>query len=550
MWKLLRNLALVAIVLAGVLKLLAWYVAGQAVQRAVAKVAPYAQVRYERVSAGLDGSIDLSDVTVAPAGTHRLYRADSVVLESPGLYWLLTQGLSQSQQLPPTFGISVRGLKLPPGLAWLNSPWFDAATFVPFPALGCGKPALTGSDYLKMGVNTGAAQEHLEYRYDAHAHSLDLVLTLTAPGFSRVVLEAELSKFDPVALATAALRDKLHADQLSVDYNDLGYLQRRSRFCAEHIGIAPKQFIARHAAAVQELLKQNRIVPSGELLQLYRKLLAGGGKISILSLPSPNFALRTWRTNPPDEVLRQLNVTARYQDAPPIMFRLAFAPPPESVAPDEIPVPGDVTPASQQAAADKIAPASAPTMTVVAPVPVPIPELHKPIAVAVPSVPAPASAAGIGNAVPAPAEHTTKPPAAHADSVFDKLNRAEPKQKAKVEPQHAEVAAAVPQTQAPVHASGPPPPSGSTLALVWKNTVEDLPEAAPQERDYRLIEYAQLAGEQGRRVRLVTDGGKLVEGYVMGADAGGVQMRVVRNGGDAQFEVPKARIRQIQLLKR
>lgn len=538
MWKLLRNLALVAILLAGVLKLLAWYVAGQAVQRAVVTLAPYAQIKYDGVSARLDGRIDLSDITVTPVGSHRLYRADSVTLEPPGLYWLLTQGLAHSEQLPAAFGISVRGLKLPPGLAWLNPEWIDTTTFVPFPAQGCGKPALSGPDYLKMGVSTGTTHEHLDYRYDARAHSLDLMLTLTAPGFSRMVLEAEVSKFEPAALVTAALRDKLHVDQLSAEYNDLGYLQRRSRFCAEHVGIAPKQFIARHVAAVLELLKQSRITPSDELLQLYRKLLADGGKASILSLPSPNFGLSTWRASTPEEVLRQLNVTARYQDSPPIMLRLAFAPPPDSRSPDAIPAAESITPPNPKTVADAPEPATTPLAAVVDQ---PLVAPSKPVTVPRPDRAKPAPAIPLNG---------TKPASTSAHSSVHNLEPAEDRLAAMPQPRHSEPPAAVPQTQAPVHTSAPPPPANSTLALVWKNTIEDLPEATPEERDYNVIEYAQLAGVHGRRVRLLSDGGKLVEGYVVGADAGGVQLRVIRNGGAAQFEVPKSRIRQIQLLKR
>lgn len=70
MLKLLRNLALAAILLAGALKLLAWYAVGQDAQRVAAALSPYALVKYDAISAGLDGSVSLSGVSVTPAGTH------------------------------------------------------------------------------------------------------------------------------------------------------------------------------------------------------------------------------------------------------------------------------------------------------------------------------------------------------------------------------------------------------------------------------------------------------------------------------------------------
>ena len=65
-----------------------------------------------------------------------------------------------------------------------------------------------------------------------------------------------------------------------------------------------------------------------------------------------------------------------------------------------------------------------------------------------------------------------------------------------------------------------------------------------------MIDYANLGGVIGQRVRLITDGEKRIEGYLIGADSGFVRLRVGRADGDAQFEVPRKRIQQIQLVRR
>jgi hypothetical protein len=99
-----------------------------------------------------------------------------------------------------------------------------------------------------------------------------------------------------------------------------------------------------------------------------------------------------------------------------------------------------------------------------------------------------------------------------------------------------------------------PRPAGdqSTLALVWKPTIERLGAAPPEQRNYDVIDYARLKDEQGRRVRLITDGGKKLEGFVVSVDDSGVSLRVSGGtvGGDLQYVIPKARIQQFQLFHR
>ena len=64
MWKLLRNLLLVAILLAGVLKLALWYEVRQSATRLVSAWAPVAQVQYDSIGVNLDGTIGLAGVSV------------------------------------------------------------------------------------------------------------------------------------------------------------------------------------------------------------------------------------------------------------------------------------------------------------------------------------------------------------------------------------------------------------------------------------------------------------------------------------------------------
>jgi len=288
MLKLLRNFALAGLLVAGVMKLLTWWAVGRDAERVIAALAPYATVKYDGVSAGLDGSVSFDKVSVDAA--RHVYRADSVVFEAPSLFWLLGHALFGGTSLPAQFSIAADGLKLPP-LPWLDPQVFDPATFVPFPAAGCGS-ALSEADYQRMGVAPGPTHERLDYRYDADQHTLNLALNLQAPGFSKIDIEADLKQFDPTAIAQASMWDHAHLEQVATTYTDLDFLAKRNQFCAQRTASAnPAQFIERHVTAVKELLASKRAEPSGEVLQLYRTLLEHGGQASLLSLPSAGFVL-------------------------------------------------------------------------------------------------------------------------------------------------------------------------------------------------------------------------------------------------------------------
>jgi hypothetical protein len=281
------------------------------------------------------------------------------------------------------------------------------------------------------------------------------------------------------------------------------------------------EFVTRHLAAVQTLLSEHHVEPSNEVFALYRNLVARGGEASALSLPRTTFVLADWRNGSPDDTLRQLNITARYRDTPPVMLRLAFTQP----AAGDTPEPVAATPAPPDPAATK------PVMG--GPTPV--------LAAAIPTISEPPK-------LPTPA---TPKPASDNMGLHD-LDRVEAKLAPKPAPPKP-VAAAEPTKAGAddaTFASESPPPPNSTLALVWKPGIERLKTTKSGRTDYELIEYANLGNVIGQRVRLITDGEKRIEGYLIGADAGAVRLRVGRADGDAQFEVPRKRIQQIQLVRR
>jgi hypothetical protein len=288
--------------------------------------------------------------------------------------------------------------------------------------------------------------------------------------------------------------------------------------------VTPDQFVTRHFATVQALLAEHHVEPSNEVFALYRNLVTHGGEMSALSLPRTTFALADWRSGSPDDTLRQLNITTRYSDTPPVMLRLTFTqPPPDSAvdivaaAPTELPAPSLPKPANDL---------PQPTLAAA------IPTISEPPKIPTPAVPKPAS-----------------------DNMgLHDLDRVEARLAPKSAP--STPIASSPEGAKPIIgetllASEPPPPPGSTLALAWKPVIERLTPATNSGRSkYEVIDYASLGSLVGQRVRLITDGEKRIEGYLISADSSAVRLRVGRADGDAQFEVPKKRIQQIQLVRR
>jgi hypothetical protein len=547
MWKVLRNSVVAAVLVAGVLKLLLWYEVQQGAARLAAQFAPVAQVQYSSVGAGLDGIVQLDAVGVG-FGKPRaadVWHAARVEIESPGPLWLARRLLLGDDSLPEHLVITIKGLQAPASALGAEASWISPISLVPFETSGCGIVSrFSVADYQRMGLNPGIQQQRIEYRYDPAGATLAFTADLSSPPFSAVSVHGDLQKFQPRKVIGSGWRE-LRVSEVGVTYADSGYLAKRNRFCAQQANITPQQFADQHVAAVSALLAQHGVEAGAEVATMYRSLAGEGGKISLLSLPSAGALLGQLLNQTPDVMVRQLNLTARRNDAPPVMVRLAFkAPAPEQeIAPTantEVAATTSVVGPPQKpatAAASTTVAAAATSPAPAAAVVAATPPASKPVPLPPPTTPPPTVAAA-------------RPPPATAAAV------AVPAQSSPT-PAHAPVAATLPPQKATPKAvdppadsaltSGPPPPAGSTLALVWKPSLERLPSAAPPPRDYDLIEYAALTSHTGRFIRLTTTTGKKVEGHIIGADATNLMLRVQQPGGAAELQIPRNVIVEIQL---
>lgn len=538
MWKLLRNLVIIAVLFIAVLKLLLWYETQQGAARLAERLAPFAQIRYDSVSSGLDGAVVFHAVSavIGQGATRETWRASQVEMETPGALWLIRRVLLDDAALPERLGVTVRGLQVPAtalGPAQ-ESAWLSPLSLVPFETRGCGIVSrFSVADYQRMGLNPGAQQQHLEYRYDAANAAVIFIAQLDSPPFSSISLHGDLQKFDPQMLDGRVSWQNLHVAELALGYVDAGYLAKRNRFCAQQSGTNPPQFVDQHVNAVQAFLAERGIQPGDQVTALYRSLVAEGGRINVLSLPPAGSTIGQLLAETPDAMTRRLNLTARRNEAPPVMVRLGFRAPETAIVTTAGSDAGNAV-AVASPPAPSIATAAAPTPASTA---APGPVVAKP----------PLPATSVVTARPAPPAIPPPVPAraAPAPPVVASATVPAPKAPpATTAPKPAAVSGSDPSTALP---SGPAPPPDSTLALVWKPTVDRLEQQAPPAKDYDVVELAALGGYVGRYVRLITTTQKQVEGRVIGVDATAVALRIQKPGGTAELHVPRNVIVEVQL---
>lgn len=537
MWKSLRIGALLALAALGALKLAQYEAAQSQMRRLADALAPSVRLGYSSVSGALDGRVVLEsprvEILTGPA-RGAVLRAQRATIESSGTFWLLKRALSGDAGVPASLDVRLRGASFSEETIdhYAREGWFGATSLVPFESVGC-EPVTTFSsrDYARMGITPREREDELRYSYDAAGHVLRADIDSTAPPFATISAHLELSAFEPPAWfgdMRAAKAQRI--EQFSLTYLDGGYLAKRNRFCAQLTGTDAAGYATRHLAAVKTFLASHGVVPGDEVATVFRKLVEEGGSAEISSLPEASFVPADFAARTPDDVLRELNVTLRHNTAPPILMRLGFAEPPA-----QAPIAAE--------SADAIAAIPAPVTAVdTEPVAIPpAPEIPPP-AVAITTEPAPSEGMpllSVANAAVVPIEMprlTVTPPS------DDKLSTPEPAVSPwtvvghpTVDPRDAVEA---------IPASAPPPPPDSIAALVWRApTIERLPQKTTAPQSYVSVPTATLGAHVGSRVRLVTAGGKLVEGRLQQIDATDVVVLILRDGGSAQMRIPQAGIR-------
>jgi hypothetical protein len=559
MWKFVRNMLLLTVALAAALQLLLWVAAQQQSGAISAQLAPWLDLKYASASAGLDGTLRLKDVQVTMR--HGPWRdpfvAESLRIRAGGPLWLLTRAVSRGDDFPAEVKLEGYAVRVAPSLAKSVGAWINTKSGVPFDDFGCGKP-FSDADYVAMQHAVQPATLTLHLERDAAAKSLQIDAGFVDKPFARLHVRMELKPFDFAMLDDAKALTKGRVASASLGWSDEGYFAARNRYCAQRLGASVDGYLDRHLAAVTDFLAAHEIVASTDALGLYRILLNKGGEVQLLSLPNASVAPTTYADYDRAEVLRFLNLTARHDQAPPVLFKLGFLAPtpkePEAITVTATPPPttSSTPPGSTISAASTPAPV-VPAVTPAGSSPAAAPMLPKQVATVAP-VPAPPPS------VPTPTKPSAPVASTSRDAVLDKpgaspvLPAAPPK--APPPPVTPPVLVATPTdseklrdpvTGKPLESAPPPENASSTAAMVWKSgVVERLPESGPRELPYIVTALESLENRSGEYVILVTEGGKEIEGVLVGVTRENATVRVRRESGTADLDVPRARIREVR----
>lgn len=516
----LRNVVLVSVVLLAGAGLALEFAARSAAVRLARNLAPAATLGYESAHIALDGSIRLGSprLELGRGPWKGSLRARVANLRGPDRFWLVRHAFSSPPAWPAGMTMTSRGLSIEETQDPVISGWAGIPDLALFENVGCGSDALSEKDRLRMGIRAGERVDTFTYRYEASSMHLELSMSLNSEDIARWYGTAEITGFTPERWSESSGQQELRLQRAALSYQDPGYLSRRNKFCADWLGITPAQFVERHVAALRTFLAARGIDPGEDVLGLYERLVNRGGSLNLASLPDAAWVPAETSAYPRQVLLRLLNVTIRIDDAPPIMMRLGFTEPeqPLYVVASGLPDPklADVLsfeetgqigkPGNPGPAFDEIANTMPETSVVAAP-PVPAdPPSKAPAAVQEAEAPSPAVAIG--------PESAGDPPA--------------------------------------MRASAPPPPENSTLALVWKpGQIERLPPAKAKELDYDVVATSSLGNFSGRRVQLLTTGGKQVDGDVQSVDSGNLVLLIGVGRGSAQLNVPLANIREARLMR-
>ena len=318
----LRNLTLLsAVILAGgafALNL----AARSAAQRISAVVAPLAKLDFDGAGISLNGSIrlDSPQLTIGNEPDQTRLRADTAYLKGSGLGWLVGYLMNDAGTLPESLSITMRGFKLADDSSRTSlSRWMGLSSRALFENAGCGSDALGAKDYVKMGLSPEPSRDRISYRYDLAGNRLEIAFDLDSPDMARWQGATELKGFDPSRWSDERARQAVRIVRANLSYNDPGFLSRRNRFCANWLGIDADQFVTQHVDAVKSILASHGIKPSNDLVALYHRIVSRGGTLNVSSLPKSDWIPAEWTAYPRHDLLRQLNVTARLEDAPPIV---------------------------------------------------------------------------------------------------------------------------------------------------------------------------------------------------------------------------------------
>lgn len=399
-----------------------------------------------RVGFRWSGDVVIEDLRLTPAAVPEVggLRADRVVVETPGPFWLLRAAFRSAISGPATEDGSTGRLPAAESLTLrIENPvlgdrvraaaglgWFGIASASPFEAQGCGAVRYwTRADLERMGLPPGPAVLTLEYASLTDS-AAQVRAELSVPGAGRAERTLRLLVAEPARMVDTVI-EEIRVTEDAWRIVDEGFVAARNRHCAQRARTTRNQFMDRHVGAADAWLRQNDLVATPEMVDAYRRFATRGGEMVWRAKPKQVMALRAWRALPPPRRMALLEASLVTENRKPVPFVLSFpseqaaavaalgdpaaagapvgaVPGAETGAPPAAPAAaatGSPASATSPGAAGNPAPGAVASVTPATPVPA------TPAPVAAPT-PASSTASTAPSAPPAPAPVAPTPPAA------------------------------------------------------------------------------------------------------------------------------------------
>lgn len=496
-----RNLSIGVVLAFLLLWGLSWYQARASFAELAQALAPHAALDTRSIVVWPNGDVDLRGLRLQ-VGDSEALGLERLRVHTPGLVFLARFALGTGRELPDELGLSLRGLQPGPWAtlqAGSTRPWLNIAHLVPFESFGCGEVALIDAEHLDaMGIRLEPQTQFIGYRMDRRSGRLMLRIELDTPPLSRVELDVTLSGLDPQLLDPLSLQQS-RIERAQLRYTDSGYLARRNDWCGRRIGQGVAMFLRAHMRELETLAADLGAAPDIRLLGIYRRLLNEGGSVAFEIRPSLTVPLSRYPSYPPDDLLRLLNLSARYGDggAVPVDLRMAET--------------------RRRQSEQRLAEAAADDEAA-----------REFDAVAADGVEPDAGGAEAPVAETPASEAIVVEPALAASEPVEERPRSRSRREASPSP-------------APVQPSIPIPRPGEIEQPVLPTERVRIGPPPP-----RLLAYDELPGLLGQRITIITVQGQRRIGVLRAVDADGVRMDVQISGGTAGVTIPRQSIREIR----
>lgn len=232
-----------------------------------------------------DGDLYAKDFRIVDENTgEAALRAEYVVAETPGWFWVLRNLIFQKRQHRikvdrihlELLGVEAHADLGDPSLGDLGPFSADAAS--PWDGEGCSDLlAFSRFQLAELGLSPGPAR--LLFDYQIQGSELDAQILLEVPGVSQVrVSRKEELLGGSNALVLDHLATQIHSERIEIE--DLGFVAARNRQCAKVAGIDEAAFVQRHIDSLQRIFAHNGLSVDDESVRLYREFAARGGSLA------------------------------------------------------------------------------------------------------------------------------------------------------------------------------------------------------------------------------------------------------------------------------